>query len=199
MKHYFSKIDFVEPDSNECFLTGRCIKILHGVYSQKKIHDVGIAFPDWTQSSLGCSIAFVSQSTHHIDTLISQDYFQQMEHLGYFKIGDIKEHETSNHVIYCRNQRITKTTTGGMCRRLNRHRMRAQARGETYNPRLSGQVIDLTDIHKISITSRSTDNEFVIYVQRCAVDEKRPTTDKVNSYGLSNNAHYNFIVPSFTI
>jgi len=49
-----------------------------------------VTFPDWEDSSIGRTIAFVSESKSPLTTLSQQNYFVRMAEDGYFRISDIQ-------------------------------------------------------------------------------------------------------------
>ncbi|WP_048688399.1 type I-F CRISPR-associated endoribonuclease Cas6/Csy4 [Catenovulum maritimum] len=188
MQRYFFIISFIGSDINESFLIGRCLKILHGFYHHNEIHDIGVSFPQWSNESIGRSLAFISANASSLKFLANQKYFRDMQQLKYFEISQIQVCELTkeNSVLFFRNQQLDKITPTAQKRKLKRFLSRAEKRGELYTPKIrQTQLREFELSHKIPMTSKGNQNNYAIHIQKKTFSESN--TDKFNSYGLSTN------------
>ena len=58
-KRYFFAIHYVPAKADCGLLAGRCISTLHGYLLNHAVTQIGVAFPSWSDKSIGRTIAFV--------------------------------------------------------------------------------------------------------------------------------------------
>ncbi|KXI28035.1 type I-F CRISPR-associated endoribonuclease Cas6/Csy4 [Paraglaciecola hydrolytica] len=193
---YYFKITFLPFDCNSSFLIGRCLKILHGFSKRNEINDIGVTFPEWDDSGPGKTLGFVSVSLSHLNLLIEQQYFLEMQKLKYFDISDIKQILGTTHqeVTFIRNQAIDQISAKSIQRQINRSKKRAESRGDIYNPKVETKKnLTFQLFHKIPMSSSSSGFNFSLSIQCVKMDET--LNDRFSSYGLSNKTNFVSSVP----
>ncbi|MBA6416885.1 type I-F CRISPR-associated endoribonuclease Cas6/Csy4 [Colwellia sp. 6M3] len=188
MKRFYFIISFLGDDINEALLVGRCLKILHGFYHRQNIVDVGVSFPDWSNTSIGKRIAFVSINESSLKFLKAQKYFVEMEEMNYFLISKVNECilEPQHSAIFSRNQKIDELTIAAQKRKLCRLIKRAEKRGEVYQPKREEPFEAIIPFcHKIPASSHGNQNDFELNIEKKVFSEANTST--FNSYGLSTN------------
>ena len=109
MKRYFFYIRFIPETANTNLLVGRCLFILHGFIKKYQVEGLGVSFPNWTEESIGSTMAFVHCDIELLDKFKGQGYFQDMFDCGFFQISDISlVPSTCPEVKFKRNQRLKK-------------------------------------------------------------------------------------------
>lgn len=199
MNRYFFYIRYLPEVVNCEFLAGKCIRILHAFQSQFELRSIGVAFPEWSASSIGNSIAFVSESERSLAMLRTQHYFTRMVEEGYFALSDILLVPIElgvPEVIYYRERRLEKETAAAREREFKRLRSRAAAREVEYKPRqiLSKQT-EIPLVHQISFSS-SSGNSFNLFIGRLVTD--KPNNANFSSYGLGSRPAGKGSVPCFS-
>lgn len=194
LERYFFSIEYISKNVDLELLTGRCISILHGVICNVGTSGIGVAFPRWSEQSIGNVIAFVSVSKELLITLAQQSYFQMMRNDCVFKVSEVfPVIDSLAEVRFVRNQQVAKSFRGEKKRRYERAKRRAEARGESYNPPISPVEREVSLFHRAHVGSKSTGERFVLHIQ-CeeGLQEKYHC---YNSYGLATNAEHRGTVP----
>ncbi len=167
MQRYYFMVRFLPEKANLALLTGRCISIMHGFIYKHEIKGLGVSFPAWSNASIGNVIAFVHTDIALLNKLRLQGYFQDMQERGFFSVGDVEAvPDDCGEVRFKRNQGIAKMFVGETRRRLKRLEKRALARGDIFNPSKSSELRELDNFHCIAIGSASTEQDFLLHVQR---------------------------------
>lgn len=190
-------IRFLPSEANIPLLMGRCTSTLHNYISKNKIQDLGISFPEWSNSSLGQVISFIHKSTATLDDFKKQAYFIDMLDCGFFKISEtLLVPDTCQEVRFVRNQSISKSFQGSAKRRLKRLKKRAENQGRPFNPQkpISPKEVDL--FHRVLMSSSSNQQDFIIHIQK--ENNVEISTPCFNSYGLSTNQRLKGTVPDLS-
>jgi CRISPR-associated endonuclease Csy4 len=178
------------------FLAGKCIRILHAFQSRFELRIIGVTFPEWSASSIGNSIAFVSESERSLAILRTQHYFTQMVEEGYFALSDtllVPIKPSVPEVIYYRERRFEKETAAARQRELKRLQNRAAAREEEYTPQqTSSTQAEMPMAHQISFGS-SSGHGFNLFIGRLVTD--KPDSANFSSYGLGSRPEGRGSVP----
>lgn len=197
MQRYYFIVEFIPKRTNLELLTGRCISVMHGFICKHSIQGLGISFPSWTETSIGASIAFIHPDAMTLAGLREQAYFQDMKHIGFFKLSDISEvPDTCKEVRFKRNQTIAKIFAGDSRRRLARLKRRAEARGKHFTPPIRNQAKELGPFHCVAVSSASTSQDFLLHIQKETVNQA--TSIEFNQYGLSTNQKFTGTVPDLS-
>ncbi len=196
MNRYFFYIRYLPEDVNCEFLAGKCIRILHAYQTKFNLRSIGVSFPNWEQSSIGRTIAFVSESPHALTTLSQQNYFVQMTEEGYFSISVIQVLPDDQHyeeLIYYRERRLEKESRSAKNRQLNRLLKRASESGIHYVPKsVVHKSVEVPFVHKLPFSS-SSGAEFSLFVGRVDSGSRRPAD--FSSYGFGYRTVGNGTVP----
>lgn len=191
-RDYFT-ITYLPANCDVTLLAGRCIGILHGFMSKRSCNHVGVSFPKWTDKHLGNQIAFVSEDKTALKNLSQQNYFEMMAHDRLFEVSTIKPVPAdATEVRIIRDQSLGKLFMGEKRRRMERAKRRAEARGEEYIPQYASNDLEISTFHKIPITSKSNQNDFVLHLRLESTDSIQNT---FNSYGFATNKEYKGSVP----
>lgn len=194
MKRYYFLIRVVVPKFDEPVLMGRCVSVIHGFISQRSLSNIGIAFPEWSEKSVGRSIACVSESKELLSELIQQNYFKLMESEGFFELSEIFDvPEGLPEVQFVRNQSIAKCFAGDKRRRLERAKRRALERGEEFKPSLDDQNRQVEQFHKLFMHSKMNSEHFILHIQKREAD--KVAAREYGSYGFATNQKYMGTVP----
>jgi CRISPR-associated endonuclease Csy4 len=187
-------IRFLPKEANLELLTGRCISVLHGYVSKHDIEGLGVSFPAWSDSSIGNAVAFVHSDTKILNELKKQSYFQDMQECSFFEISPVEiVPNDCREVRFKRNQAIAKLFVGEARRRLKRLEKRAIARGEVFDPMKNFEVREVDLFHCIAISSKSTEQDFLLHVQKEPVTEQGKP--EFNQYGFATNEQLKGTVP----
>ncbi|MCL1092786.1 type I-F CRISPR-associated endoribonuclease Cas6/Csy4 [Shewanella kaireitica] len=198
MKRYYFMVRFLPEQANLALLTGRCISVMHGFICKHDIQGLGVSFPAWSDASIGNMIAFVHTNMDVLKELSLQGYFQDMQECGFFKVSDVEAvPDGCAEVRFKRNQAIAKMFVGETRRRLKRLEKRALARGEVCTPNKSKEPRELDCFHCIAIASTSTEQDFLLHVQKESV--QKPEEAEFSQYGLATNKVLKGTVPDFSM
>ncbi|MDD1794332.1 type I-F CRISPR-associated endoribonuclease Cas6/Csy4 [Enterovibrio sp. ZSDZ42] len=198
MKRYYFVINYVPEHANQELLAGRCISTLHDFLNFHHISGIGVGFPSWTQQSLGKQILFCSSNQQRLSQLHQSQYFLMMAEQGLFVINDVEPVPADTaEVRFYRNQGIAKLFTGGKRRRLERAKRRAAERGEAFDPEKIGSNQPIEMFHRILIDSQSTQQRFVLHVQKEKAAEVSDA--EFNGYGLATNQTHRGTVPDIRV
>lgn len=192
---YFFAIRYL-PDDVDCgLLAGRCISTLHGFNRHHPGIQIGVTFPEWSDKSLGCSIAFVSTNKSLLEQFRERSYFQvmQADHLFAFSLV-LAVPDTCQNVRFIRNQNLAKVFVGERKRRLARAKRRAEARGEVFQPHAPGEMREIGFFHSVVMQSTSNNQNYILHVQKHP-DEQNIEICSYSSYGLASNERYTGHVP----
>ncbi|GIU01804.1 type I-F CRISPR-associated endoribonuclease Cas6/Csy4 [Shewanella morhuae] len=194
MKRYYFMIRFLPKEANLELLTGRCISVLHGYVSKHDIEGLGVSFPAWSDTSIGNAVAFVHSDTAILNELKKQSYFPDMQECGFFEISQVEiVPNDCREVRFKRNQAIAKLFVGEARRRLKRLEKRAISRGEVFEPRKNSEVREVELFHCIAISSKRTEQDFLLHVQKEPVTEQGEP--EFNQYGFATNEQLRGTVP----
>jgi CRISPR-associated endonuclease Csy4 len=169
LSRYFFYIRYLPEDVNCEFLAGKCIRILHAYQTRFNLRSIGVSFPNWEQSSIGRTIAFISESLQALTTLSQQNYFVQMAEESYFLISGVQalpgEHKYQEFIYY-RERRLEKESASAKKRELKRLQARAIQAGVDYAPKTSGRgCVEIPFAHRLSFGS-SSGADFLLYIGR---------------------------------
>ncbi|QIZ75763.1 type I-F CRISPR-associated endoribonuclease Cas6/Csy4 [Ferrimonas lipolytica] len=185
-QRYFFAIRYVAKRADFALLAGRCISVLHGFLSRHQLTGIGVNFPDWTESSLGQTIAFVGKDVGFLGQLRKQSYFEMMERDQLFERSKLKPvPQGCREIQFKRNQNIAKCFPGEKRRRLERAKRRAEARGEVFAPAETGQASQLEAFHSILMHSKSSSQQYLLHIQRKVGLEL--VSEDFGQYGLATN------------
>lgn len=196
MSRYFFYIRYLPEDVNCEFLAGKCIRILHAFQTRANLRSIGVSFPDWEQSSIGRTIAFVSESPHALTTLSQQNYFVRMSEEGYFLISGVQVlpgDQEYQEFIYYRERRLEKESASTKKRELKRLQARAIKAGVDYapKPKVHG-CVEIPFAHRLSFGS-SSGADFLLFIGRLECEKKQQS--EFSSYGLGNRPEFKGSVP----
>ncbi len=196
MSRYFFYIRYLPEDVNCEFLAGKCIRILHAYQTRFNLRTIGVTFPDWEVSSIGRTIAFVSESKSSLTTLSQQNYFVHMAEDRYFRISDIKvlpDDQEYQEFIYYRERRLEKESASAKKRELKRLQARAAQAGIDYvsKPEVS-ECVEIPFAHRLAFGS-SSGADFLLAIGRLECKKKQPSD--FSSYGLGNRPELKGSVP----
>ncbi|MGF1760850.1 type I-F CRISPR-associated endoribonuclease Cas6/Csy4 [Photobacterium sagamiensis] len=195
MTRFFKTVTFLPEDRNNEVLVGRCIHILHGVCMNNEINDIGLSFPNWCIETVGERISFISKDKRNLEFLLNQQYFFQMERLGYFNISETHPVNTQpeDDVLFIRNQAIDNSFPGALRRDIKRAERRAFERGEEYTATYAPTHYEQEHYHTIAVSSGSKRTNFRLNIQM--VKPNAPIDGEFTSYGLSNKSDTQCSVP----
>ncbi|MGL6010903.1 MAG: type I-F CRISPR-associated endoribonuclease Cas6/Csy4 [Shewanella oncorhynchi] len=192
---YFFAVRYL-PDDIDCgLLAGRCISALHGFNRNHPDIQIGVAFPEWSDKSLGCSIAFVSTNKSLLEQFRDRSYFQVMQADNLFALSLVLAvPDTCQKVRFIRNQCLAKLFVGERKRRLARAKRRAEARSEVFQPYTLGEMREIGVFHSVVMQSASNNQSYILHVQKHR-DEQNIECCSYSSYGLASNERYTGHVP----
>lgn len=192
---YYFMIRYLPNDADYALLAGRCISTLHGFKIGHQRDQIGITFPSWSASSIGNTIAFVSQSESILQLLKNTSYFQQMVQYGLFEVGEINiVPKNSEEVMFIHNRKIGKLFSGDIRRRLARAKQRAEARGEIYKPKEKLTRSEIDSFHSAFTQSKTTGQDFILHLQKRSCSNYSFSSD-YSGYGFATNQKHNGSVP----
>ncbi|MFA0026260.1 type I-F CRISPR-associated endoribonuclease Cas6/Csy4, partial [Vibrio sp. 10N.261.49.A5] len=122
-KRYYFLIRYIPAQADHELLAGRCISQMHlfMVNNRQAMNRIGVSFPDWNESTVGQTIAFVAEDKEMMVGLSFQPYFSVMVNEGLFEISSVCEvPDTAAEVRFVRNQTIGKSFLGSKKRRIKR-------------------------------------------------------------------------------
>lgn len=196
MSRYFFYIRYLPEVVNCEFLAGKCIRILHAYQTRFNLRNIGVAFPEWDQASIGRTIAFISESQGALTTLSQQNYFVRMAEDGYFLVSYVQLiPETGEHreFIYYRERRLEKETPSAKRRMLKRLQLRAAEAGVEYVPASKmNKCIDVPFVHQVPSGS-SSGADFLLFLGRMECSQPQP--QYFSSYGFGSRPEQQGSVP----
>lgn len=195
-KRYYFCIRYTPVQADYELLAGRCISQMHlfMVNNRQAMNKIGVSFPDWSDVTVGQTIAFVADDKEVMVGLSFQPYFSLMVNEGLFEISSVFEvPDNAIEVRFTRNQTIGKSFLGSKKRRIKRSMARAELSGvELLLPATNEErVID--SFHRIQISSASSGEYYILFVQKESVGER--VAGNFNSYGLATNQERKGTVP----
>ena len=194
MVRYYFCIHYLPERIDTCLVSGRCISILHGFIAKRQCSGIGVSFPQWSNGSLGKSIAFVSDDKALLELLSEQPYFEMMKNENVFSISTVNKVPcNSPEVRFKRNQNIAKCFVGEKKRRLKRAKKRAEARGEEFKPILNSAMREVELFHNVAVHSKSSNTTLMLHIQK-EVNIDKGSNDYGN-YGLATNECFKGTVP----
>lgn len=197
-KRYFFAIHYIPAKADCGLLAGRCISTLHGYLLNHADAQIGVAFPCWSNKSIGRTIAFVSEHSSHLTQFRERTYFQTMQGDGLFGLSPVLEvPDDCAEVRFIRNQNLAKLFVGERKRRLARSKRRAAERGELFVPKAPAINQEIAPFHCALIQSASNAQSYVLHIQKQHC-ECRDTTNTYSHYGLASPNTYRGSVPELS-
>ncbi|ASK55744.1 type I-F CRISPR-associated endoribonuclease Cas6/Csy4 [Vibrio tarriae] len=195
-QRYYFLIRYTNANADYGLLAGRCISQMHlfMVNHHQAMNRVGVSFPDWNESSVGQTIAFVSEDKEMMIGLSFQPYFSLMVNEGLFEISSVYEvPDTSEEVRFVRNQTIGKNFLGSKKRRIKRSMARAELFGIQQSLPVTNEDRAIDSFHQIPISSCSSRQDYILFIQKELADERAESG--FNSYGFATNQEKRATVP----
>ncbi|WP_114784334.1 type I-F CRISPR-associated endoribonuclease Cas6/Csy4 [Vibrio tetraodonis] len=195
-KRYYFLIRYIPSHADYELLAGRCISQMHlfMVNNQQAMKRVGVSFPNWSESTVGQTIAFVADDKEILIGLSFQPYFSLMVNEGLFEISSACEvPDTAEEVRFVRNQTIGKNFLGSKKRRIKRSLARAELFGVEQSLPLTNEDRVIDHFHRIPISSGSSEQDYMLFVQKECSEEC--VAANFNSYGLATNQESRGTVP----
>ena len=195
-KRYYFCIRYTPVQADYELLAGRCISQMHlfMVNNRQTINKIGVSFPDWSDVTVGQTIAFVAEDKEVMIGLSFQPYFSLMVNEGLFEISSVCEvRETAVEVRFVRNQTIGKNFLGSKKRRIKRSMVRAELSGVESSLPVTNEERVIDSFHRIPISSGSSGEDYILFVQKEFVGER--VAANFNSYGLATNQERKGTVP----
>ena len=196
IKRYYFLIRYIPAQADHELLAGRCISQMHlfMVNNRQAMNRVGVSFPDWNESTVGQTIAFVTEDKEMMIGLSFQPYFSLMANEGLFEITSVYEvPDTAAEVRCVRNQTIGKNFLGSKKRRIKRSMARAELSGIEQSLPVTNEERVVDSFHRIPISSGSSGEDYMLFVQKEFVGERGAAN--FNSYGLATNQERKGTVP----
>ncbi|MEZ8241351.1 type I-F CRISPR-associated endoribonuclease Cas6/Csy4 [Vibrio splendidus] len=198
-KRYYFLIRYIPARADHELLAGRCISQMHlfMVNNRQAMNKIGVSFPDWNESTVGQTIAFVAEDKEMMIGLSFQPYFSLMINEGLFEVSSVCEvPDTAAEVRFVRNQTIGKSFLGSKKRRIKRSMARAELSGVEPSLPVTNEERVIDSFHRIPISSGSSGEDYMLFVQKELVSERG--TANFNSYGLATNQEIRGTVPDFS-
>ncbi|WP_409419987.1 type I-F CRISPR-associated endoribonuclease Cas6/Csy4 [Pseudaeromonas sp. ZJS20] len=197
-RRFFFAIRYLPAQADSALLAGRCITTLHGFLLGHRDVQIGIAFPNWNDSALGRTVAFVSESRAHLEIFRQRAYFQSMYQDGLFGLSPVLEvPDDCSEVRFIRNQNLAKLFVGERKRRLARSKRRAEARGEEFLPSVPAENMDVGLFHSALLQSHTNQQTYVLHIQAQHCDRQNNNLD-FSHFGLASPDKYRGTVPMLT-
>ncbi len=197
-KRYFFAIHYVPAKADCGLLAGRCISTLHGYLLNHAVTQIGVAFPCWSNKSIGRTIAFVSEHSSHLTQFRERTYFQTMQGDGLFELSPVLEvPDDCAEVRFIRNQNLAKLFVGERRRRLLRSKRRVAERGELFVPKAPAINQEIAPFHCALIQSASNAQSYVLHIQKQSCDSE-DSTNTYSRYGLASPNSYRGSVPELS-
>lgn len=197
-KRFFFAIHYIPAKADCGLLAGRCISTLHGYLLNHADAQIGVAFPCWSNKSIGRTIAFVSEHSSHLTQFRERTYFQTMQGDGLFELSPALEvPDDCAEVRFIRNQNLAKLFVGERRRRLLRSKRRVAERGELFVPKAPAVNQEIAPFHCALIQSASNGQSYVLHIQKQLCDS-RDTTKTYSHYGLASPNSYRGSVPELS-
>ncbi|OMO36437.1 type I-F CRISPR-associated endoribonuclease Cas6/Csy4 [Vibrio sp. 10N.261.46.E8] len=164
------------------------------VNNRQAMNRIGVSFPDWNESTVGQTIAFVAEDKEMMVGLSFQPYFSVMVNEGLFEISTVCEvPDIAVEVRFVRNQTIGKNFLGSKKRRIKRSMARAELSGAEPSLPVTNEERVIDSFHRIPISSASSGESYILFVQKKLVSER--VAANFNSYGLATNQERKGTVP----
>lgn len=195
-KRYYFCIRYTPVQADYELLAGRCISQMHlfMVNNRQSINKIGVSFPDWSDVTVGQTIAFVAEDKEMMIGLSFQPYFSLMVNEGLFEISSVFEvPDTAIEVRFTRNQTIGKSFLGSKKRRIKRSMARAELPDAGTSLPVTNEERIVDSFHRIPISSGSSGEDYILFVQKEFVRERGAVN--FNSYGLATNQERKGTVP----
>ncbi|MHB9954811.1 type I-F CRISPR-associated endoribonuclease Cas6/Csy4 [Vibrio campbellii] len=195
-KRYYFCIRYTPVQADYELLAGRCISQMHlfMVNNRQSINKIGVSFPDWSDVTVGQTIAFVAEDKEMMIGLSFQPYFSLMVNEGLFEISSVFEvPDNAIEVRFTRNQTIGKSFLGSKKRRIKRSMARAELLDAGTSLPVTNEERIVDSFHRIPISSGSTGEDYILFVQKEFVSERGAVN--FNSYGLATNQERKGTVP----
>lgn len=199
-KRYYFLIRYTPAQADYELLAGRCISQMHlfMVNNRQAMNRIGVSFPDWNESTVGQTIAFVAEDKDMMIGLSFQPYFSLMVNEGLFEISSVCEvPDTAAEVRFVRNQMIGKSFLGSKKRRIKRSMARAQLLDAGTSLPVTNEERIVDSFHRIPISSSSSGEDYILFVQKELVSERGVAN--FNSYGLATNQERKGTVPELRV
>ncbi|HAS6673255.1 type I-F CRISPR-associated endoribonuclease Cas6/Csy4 [Vibrio parahaemolyticus] len=195
-KRYYFCIRYTPVQADYELLAGRCISQMHlfMVNNRQSINKIGVSFPDWSDVTVGQTIAFVAEDKEMMIGLSFQPYFSMMVNEGLFEISNVFEvPDNAIEVRFTRNQTIGKSFLGSKKRRIKRSMARAELLDVGTSLPVTNEERIVDSFHRIPISSGSSGEDYILFVQKEFVSERGAVN--FNSYGLATNQERKGTVP----
>ncbi|WP_318513797.1 type I-F CRISPR-associated endoribonuclease Cas6/Csy4 [Photobacterium leiognathi] len=199
-KRYYFFIHYTPVQADNELLAGRCISQVHlfMVNNRQAMNKIGVSFPDWSEATVGQTIAFVAEDKEMMIGLSFQPYFSLMVNEGLFEISSVFEvPDNAIEVRFTRNQTIGKSFLGSKKRRIKRSMARAQLLDAGTLLPVTNEERIVDSFHRIPITSGSSGEDYILFVQKEFVSER--VAANFNSYGLATNQERKGTVPELRV
>ncbi|CDT79737.1 conserved hypothetical protein [Vibrio coralliirubri] len=199
-KRYYFLIRYIPTQADNELLAGRCISQMHlfMVNNRQAMNRIGVSFPDWNESTVGQTIAFVAEDKEMIIGLSFQPYFSLMVNEGLFEISSVCEvPDTAVEERFTRNQTIGKSFLGSKKRRIKRSMARAELSGVEPSLPATNEERVIDSFHRIPISSGSSGEDYILFLQKELVVERGAAN--FNSYGLATNQERKGTVPELRV
>ncbi|MEO9494166.1 MAG: type I-F CRISPR-associated endoribonuclease Cas6/Csy4 [Vibrio splendidus] len=195
-KRYYFLIRYIPAQADHELLAGRCISQMHlfMVNNRQAMNKIGVSFPDWNESTVGQTIAFVAEDKEMLIGLSFQPYFSLMINEGLFEVSSVCEvPDTAVEMRFVRNQTIGKNFLGSKKRRIKRSMARAELLDAGTSLPVTNEERVVDSFHRIPISSGSSAQDYILFVQKESVGER--VAANFNSYGLATNQESRGTVP----
>ncbi|MCC4815437.1 type I-F CRISPR-associated endoribonuclease Cas6/Csy4 [Vibrio lentus] len=195
-KRYYFLIRYTPAHADYGLLAGRCISQMHlfMVNNRQAMNKIGVSFPDWSDVTVGQTIAFVAEDKEMMIGLSFQPYFSLMVNEGLLEISSVTEvPDNALEVRFTRNQTIGKSFLGSKKRRIKRSMARAELLDAEPSLPVTNEERVIDSFHRIPISSGSSAQDYILFVQKESVGERG--TANFNSYGLATNQEKEGTVP----
>ncbi|MFA0039468.1 type I-F CRISPR-associated endoribonuclease Cas6/Csy4 [Vibrio sp. 10N.261.52.A1] len=195
-KRYYFLIRYIPAQADHELLAGRCISQMHlfMVNNRQAMNKIGVSFPDWNESTVGQTIAFVAEDKEMLIGLSFQPYFSLMINEGLFEVSSVCEvPDTAVEVRFIRNQTIGKSFLGSKKRRIKRSMARGELSGVEPSLPVTNEERVIDSFNRIPISSASSGESYILFVQKELVSERDAAN--FNSYGLATNQERKGTVP----
>ena len=195
-KRYYFCIRYTPVQADYELLAGRCISQMHlfMVNNRQVMNKIGVSFPDWSDVTVGQTIAFVADDKEVMVGLSFQPYFSLMVNEGLFEISSVCEvPDSAIEVRFVRNQTIGKSFLGSKKRRIKRSMARAELLDAGTSLPVTNEERIVDSFHRIPISSASSGEDYILFVQKELVGERGAAN--FNSYGLATNQERKGTVP----
>lgn len=198
IREHYVLIRFNDKNANPFALSGRCIKVLHGFMHNYNLNNIGVTFPEWSEDNVGHSIAMVSSEASELTTYCRQKPMQIMRSHKLIEIEEVKDvPDNLPRIQFRRSLEAERDSLGDKKKRTRRAIKRARQRGEEYIYDTFQFNEDLPHHHRIPISSKTTDNEFNLLIERIYPVDSSYTQNEspFGRYGLSTKTKFHGTVP----